>query len=61
VVAPTALAADGLSTAAFVLGPTRGARLLAQEGVAGLLVNAAGEIQTVGKQRRPVTTVWRAG
>jgi thiamine biosynthesis lipoprotein len=38
VLAPTALVADGLSTAAFVLGPDAGAALLARAGVDGLLV-----------------------
>lgn len=37
-IAPTALAADALGTAAFVLGPRRGVRFLARQGVAGLLV-----------------------
>lgn len=37
VVAPTAMAADALSTAAFVLGATRGVDLLEHEGVEGLL------------------------
>jgi len=38
VVAPTAMAADVLGTAAFILGPRRGSRFLGQQGVAGLLV-----------------------
>lgn len=38
VVAPTALAADALGTAAFILGPRRGVRFLARQGVAGLIV-----------------------
>lgn len=38
VVAPTAMAADALGTAAFILGPRRGARFLVRQGVAGLLV-----------------------
>lgn len=38
VVAPTAMAADGLSTAAMILGRERGARFLEQQGVGGLLV-----------------------
>ena len=37
VVAPTAMVADALSTAAFVLGPTRGLRFLARQGVEGLI------------------------
>jgi thiamine biosynthesis lipoprotein len=38
VVAPTALAADGLSTAAMILGRERGLRLLQQHEVEGLLI-----------------------
>ena len=38
VVAPTAMVADALGTAAFILGPRRGARFLGQQGAAGLLV-----------------------
>jgi thiamine biosynthesis lipoprotein len=40
VVAPTAMVADGLSTAAFVLGPADGLRLLARVGVDGLIVGS---------------------
>jgi thiamine biosynthesis lipoprotein len=46
VVAATAMAADGLATAAFVLGPQRGLRLLEREGVEGVLVTADGQILT---------------
>jgi thiamine biosynthesis lipoprotein len=46
VVAPTAMAADGLSTAAMLLGCDRGRQLLQQQGVGGLLVAPD------GKQRR---------
>jgi thiamine biosynthesis lipoprotein len=42
VIAPTAMAADGLATAAFVLGPERGRRLLHREGVEGVLIDPAG-------------------
>lgn len=42
VVAPTAVIADGLSTAAFVLGPHDAPAWLAQEGVDALLVSDAG-------------------
>jgi thiamine biosynthesis lipoprotein len=38
VVAPSAIAADALSTAAFVAGPKAGVRLLEEQGVGGLLV-----------------------
>jgi FAD:protein FMN transferase len=38
VVAPTAMAADGLSTAAMILGRERGLRFLEQQGVGGLLI-----------------------
>ncbi len=40
VVAPTAMVADALSTAAFVLGPTRGLRFLAAQGVDGLIFSS---------------------
>jgi FAD:protein FMN transferase len=39
VVAPTAMAADALSTAAFVLGPARGRDFLDQQGVDGMLIS----------------------
>jgi thiamine biosynthesis lipoprotein len=38
VVAPMAMVADGLATAAFVLGPERGIQLLNRHGVRGLIV-----------------------
>jgi thiamine biosynthesis lipoprotein len=41
VVAPTAMLADALATAAFVLGPDEGIQLLERHGVDGLLVSAA--------------------
>lgn len=41
VVAPTAMVADALATAAFVLGPEAGLRLLERQGVEGLLLTAA--------------------
>jgi len=40
VLAPTAMAADALSTAAFVAGPEAGLRLLEAQGVGGLLVDS---------------------
>jgi thiamine biosynthesis lipoprotein len=46
VVAPTALVADALSTAAFILGPEAGVQLLAAQGVAGLIVTPALKWQT---------------
>jgi FAD:protein FMN transferase len=45
VVAPTAMVADALATAAFVLGPSKGLRLLHGQGVGGLLVTATGGIR----------------
>ncbi len=39
VVAPTAMLADGLATAAFVLGPTEGIQLFDRLGVDGLIVS----------------------
>ena len=41
VVAPTAMAADALATAAFALGPDEGIRLLERHGVEGLLLTPA--------------------
>jgi FAD:protein FMN transferase len=41
VVAPTALAADALATAAFVLGPAEGLDLLVRHGAEGLIVTPA--------------------
>ena len=38
VVAPLAMVADGLATAAFVLGPTRGIELLDRHGVSGMII-----------------------
>jgi thiamine biosynthesis lipoprotein len=39
VVAPTAMLADALGTAAFVMGPARGLRFLERRGVEGLIVS----------------------
>ena len=39
VVAPTAMLADALATAAFVLGPVEGIRLLERHGVDGVLLS----------------------
>ena len=41
VLAPSAMVADVLATAAFVLGPTDGLRLLERHGVDGLIVTPA--------------------
>lgn len=38
VIGPTAMAADAVGTAAFVLGPARGRRFLEQQGLAGIIV-----------------------
>jgi thiamine biosynthesis lipoprotein len=52
VVAPTALAADALATAAFVLGPTDGLTLLERHGVEGLIVTTSlDRIETSGLHR----------
>jgi thiamine biosynthesis lipoprotein len=47
VVAPTAMAADGLSTAAMALGCERGLDFLQEQGVGGLLVTPDGSIASV--------------
>jgi FAD:protein FMN transferase len=41
VIGPSAMLADGLATAAFVLGPKDGIRLLERQGVEGLLITPA--------------------
>jgi len=41
VIAPTAMVADALATAAFVLGPARGLRFLDAQGVDGLIYSSA--------------------
>lgn len=52
VVAPTAMAADGLATAAFVLGPQRGIEFLAEQGAEGLIFTPAMDrFQTRGLSR----------
>ncbi len=52
VVAPTALAADALATAAFVLGPAEGIDLLLRHGAEGLIVSAGLErFETPGLPR----------
>jgi thiamine biosynthesis lipoprotein len=47
VVAPTAMAADGLSTAAMVLGRSRGHAFLETQGVGAILVGPDGALTTV--------------
>lgn len=47
VVAPTAMAADGFSTAAMVLGREQGLQFLETQGVGGLLVTPTGEVFVV--------------
>jgi thiamine biosynthesis lipoprotein len=61
VVAPSAILADALGTAAFVLGPHRGIELLTRHGVEGLIVTTSLEWHaTQGMQRdyelRPAAT-----
>jgi thiamine biosynthesis lipoprotein len=43
VLAPTAMVADALATAAFVLGPAEGIRLLERQNVNGLIVTTTME------------------
>jgi thiamine biosynthesis lipoprotein len=47
VIAPTAMAADGLGTAAFVLGRAAGARFLERAHVAGILMTAYGKLVSI--------------
>ncbi len=49
VLAPTAMAADGLSTAAMVLGRDRGIHFLEQQGVPGVLVAPDGRVWRVNR------------
>lgn len=44
VVAPSAMVADALATAAFVLGPEEGLRLLEHQGVAGIVIAVDGAV-----------------
>jgi len=37
---------DGLATAAFVLGPERGRRLLESQGVGGVFITASGRVRS---------------
>ncbi len=48
VVAPSAMVADALGTAAFVLGPIEGRRFLERQGVEGLIVTPALECISTG-------------
>lgn len=56
VIAPTAMLADGLSTAAFVLGPVDGLALLARHGVDGLIVEASLAEHGIGRLGHEVST-----
>jgi thiamine biosynthesis lipoprotein len=44
-VAPTAMVADALGTAVFVLGPSAGLRLLRRQGVAGIVMTAEHQVR----------------
>ena len=52
VVAPNAMLADGLATAAFVLGPVEGVRLLERHGVDGLILTPTLERYETPRLRR---------
>jgi FAD:protein FMN transferase len=52
VVAPTAVVADALSTAVFVLGPAAGLKLLADQGVEGMIVTSNLEVHETKGYRR---------
>lgn len=67
VIAPSAIVADALATAAFVLGPDRGLAFLDRNGVDGLIVTPSlGQFSTEGMHRaldhrdRPPTVAGRA-
>ena len=50
--APTAMVADALATAAFVLGPERGLALLERHGVEGLIISPdLARVETAGWPR----------
>lgn len=51
VAAPTALAADGLATAAFILGPNVGLSFLESQGVRGLMLTPDGHVITTPNPR----------
>jgi thiamine biosynthesis lipoprotein len=57
VVAPTAILADALATAAFVLGPAAGIDLLNRHGVAGLLVSPTLERYTTDLPVQPAEPI----
>jgi thiamine biosynthesis lipoprotein len=48
-IAPTAVVADALSTAAFVLGPHGGIELLTDQGIEGMIVTSDMELLTTPK------------
>jgi len=50
VVAPSAMVADALATAAFALGPADGLRFLERQGVRGLMVTPSLERLETGSQ-----------
>jgi thiamine biosynthesis lipoprotein len=58
VVAPTAMAADALATAAFVLGPADGIQLLERQGVDGLIVSPTLERSATRGMYRDYSTVF---
>ena len=56
VIAPCAMAADALATAAFALGPVDGLRFLDRQGVDGLIVTPSfEEVMTAGMRDRVMT------
>ncbi len=61
VIGPTAMLADALATAAFVLGPEDGIRLLERHGVDGLIVSPALERYATRRMRSDDTRGSRTG
>lgn len=51
VLAPSAMVADALATAAFVLGPAEGLALLEEQGVEGMIVTAALDVTRTSRMR----------
>lgn len=56
VVAPTAMVADALATAAFVLGPELGTRFLKRQGVEGLIISSSFEPSATSDLARYTTS-----
>jgi thiamine biosynthesis lipoprotein ApbE len=54
------MAADGLATAAFVLGPSRGLRLLERAGVGGVLIAPSGAVRMTRDLASDARSTWQS-